>query len=218
MSKKWRLTDRTRTLLTLELAIVLPAAALLGFSIWNLKHIQRSEAIEAAIQRDFSHVLKIAEKKTWHKANEIVAPIRKEFPNPDEDRATITAKLEHILTEHPEYSYAFVYDKDKNMMVSRLQPAKGQRPGILRQHAGCYQHDVNVAASGSNHDGGDCSKDGHERRRPGRVLWLVGAQGKSAQLLEHYLFRSSRVCPRIARCWEWWVLTPIICAILSFPR
>ena len=36
MSKKWRLTDRTRTLLTLELAIVLPAAALLGFSVWNL--------------------------------------------------------------------------------------------------------------------------------------------------------------------------------------
>jgi len=31
MSKKWRLTDRTRTLLTLELAIVLPAAALMGF-------------------------------------------------------------------------------------------------------------------------------------------------------------------------------------------
>src|SRR6266478_6475240 len=41
MSKKWRLTDRTRTLLTLELAIVLPAAALMGFSIWNLKHILR---------------------------------------------------------------------------------------------------------------------------------------------------------------------------------
>jgi hypothetical protein len=63
MFKKWRLTDRTRTLLTLELAIVLPAAALLGFSIWNLKHIQRAEFVEAAIQRDFSHVLKIAEKK-----------------------------------------------------------------------------------------------------------------------------------------------------------
>ena len=92
MSKKWKLTDRTRTLLTLELAIVLPAAALLGFSIWNLKHIQRSEAIEAAIQRDFAHVLKIAEKKTWHKANEIVAPVRKEFPNSDEDRATINGQ------------------------------------------------------------------------------------------------------------------------------
>ena len=130
MSKKWKLTDRTRTLLTLELAIVLPAAALLGFSIWNLKHIQRSEAIEAAIQRDFAHVLKIAEKKAWHKANEIVAPVRKEFPNSDEDRATITAKLERILAEHPEYSYAFVYDKDKNMMVSRLQPARSNDPGF----------------------------------------------------------------------------------------
>ena len=63
MSKKWRLTDRTRTLLTLELAIVLPAAALLGFSIWNLKHIQRSEAIEAAIQRDFSHVLQSRKRR-----------------------------------------------------------------------------------------------------------------------------------------------------------
>src|SRR6266478_2172966 len=70
MSKKWRLTDRTRTLLTLELAIVLPAAALMGFSIYNLKHIQRSEALEAAIQRDFSHVLKIAELKSWEKASQ----------------------------------------------------------------------------------------------------------------------------------------------------
>ena len=51
MSKKWRLTDRTRTLLTLELAIVLPAAALMRFSIWNLKQIQRDKAVEAAIQR-----------------------------------------------------------------------------------------------------------------------------------------------------------------------
>ncbi len=61
MSKKWRLTDRTRTLLTLELAIVLPAAALMAFSIWNLKHIQRDQAIEAAIQSDFAYILKIAE-------------------------------------------------------------------------------------------------------------------------------------------------------------
>ncbi len=62
-----KLTERTRTLLTLELAIVLPATALMAFSIWNLKHIQRDKAIEAAIQRDFSYVLKIAEKKVGKK-------------------------------------------------------------------------------------------------------------------------------------------------------
>lgn len=67
MFKKWKLTERTRTLLTLELAIVLPAAALMAFSIWNLKNLQRDKAIEAAIQRDFSYVLKIVEKKSWKK-------------------------------------------------------------------------------------------------------------------------------------------------------
>ena len=124
MSKKWRLTDRTRTLLTLELAIVLPAAALLGFSVWNLKHIQRSEAIEAAIQRDFSHVLYIVEKKALHKAVDVLTPVRKDFPSPDDDRSVINAKLEHILSEHPEFAYALIYDKKRNLLVSRGQPSR----------------------------------------------------------------------------------------------
>jgi signal transduction histidine kinase len=130
MSKKWRLTDRTRTLLTLELAITLPAAALMGFSIWNLKHIQRSEAVEAAIQRDFAHVLAIAEKKTWHKANDMITPVRKEFPSPDEDRAKIKAQLERILSQHPEYQYAILYDKKSNLLVSRAQPARDHDPAF----------------------------------------------------------------------------------------
>jgi signal transduction histidine kinase len=124
MSKKWRLTERTRTLLTLELAIVLPAAALLGFNIYNLKHIQRSGAIEAAIQRDFSHVLHIAEKKSWHKANDLITPVRQAFPDPDDDHAAITAQLEQILSAHPEFAYALIYDKKKNLLLSRGQPAR----------------------------------------------------------------------------------------------
>src|SRR6202030_4858069 len=103
MFKKWRLTDRTRTLLTLEIAIVLPAAALMGFSIWNLKHLQHSGGFEAAIQRELSHVLKIAEKKTWHNAIDLVMPVRAAFPNPDDDHAAIKAKLDHLLSAHPEF-------------------------------------------------------------------------------------------------------------------
>lgn len=121
MSKKWRLTDRTRTLLTLELAIVLPAAALMAFSIWNLKHIQRDKYIEAAIQRDFSYVLMIAEKKSLIKANDLLAPVRKEFPSPDDGEAKIDARLQQILSEHPEYSYALLYDKKSNLLLTRAQ-------------------------------------------------------------------------------------------------
>jgi hypothetical protein len=77
MFKKLRLTDRTRMLLKLELALTLPAVALMAFSIWNLKHIQRDQAIEAAYQRDFTYVLKTAESKSWIKANQILDPIRR---------------------------------------------------------------------------------------------------------------------------------------------
>src|SRR5690348_8551601 len=103
MAKKRRLMERTRTLLTPELVIVLPAAALMGLSIWNLEHIQRDKSVEAAIQRDFQHVLKIAEKNSWYKANDLLKPVRKEFPDPD-DGPEIKAKLEHILREHPEFA------------------------------------------------------------------------------------------------------------------
>jgi signal transduction histidine kinase len=141
--KKWRLTDRTRTLLKLELAIVLPAAALMGFSIWNLKHIQRSEAVEAAIQRDFSHVLKIAEKKSWERANDLLAPVRKDFPNPGQDRAEINAKLDRVLSEHPEFAYAFLYDKKNNLLLSRPQPADDHDPASCAR----AQEAINEVAS-----------------------------------------------------------------------
>jgi signal transduction histidine kinase len=123
MSGKWRLTDRTRLLLTLELAIMLPAALLMGFSIWNLRHIQRDKAIEAAIQRDFSIVLHIAEKKTWHKAADMLTPVRKKFPCAD-DAASIKPQLDAMLAAHPEFLYAILYDKDHDLFTWRLQPAR----------------------------------------------------------------------------------------------
>jgi len=124
MSKKWRLTDRTRTLLTLELAIVLPAVALMAFSIWNLKHIQRNQLVEAAMQRDFNEVLRYAQKESWKRAYNMVLPIRTEFPGPD-DGPNVKVKLEHILSEHPEFSYAALYDKKTDRLVTSMQPGHG---------------------------------------------------------------------------------------------
>jgi len=142
MYKTWRLTDRTRTLLTLELAIVLPAAALMAFSVWNLKHIQRDKAIEAAIQRDFTYVLKIAEKKSWHQVNDLLIPVQKEFPNPD-DGPQISAKLDRVLIAHPEYAYAALYDKKNNLLVSRMQPGRDQDPAFC----GFTQEEMNMTGS-----------------------------------------------------------------------
>jgi signal transduction histidine kinase len=154
MSKKWRLTDRTRTLLTLELAIVLPAAALMGFSIVNLKNIQRNKAIEAAIQRDFIHVLKIAERKSWERANDLLTPVLREFPSPEGDPSEIKAKLGHILSEHPEFAYAILYDKKNNLLLSRIQPGRDWDKAFC----GRSQDEINMASGWVGMEAPDMAK------------------------------------------------------------
>src|SRR5262245_923045 len=118
---KKRISDRTRLLLTLELAIILPAASLMGFSVWNLHQIQRDKAIEAAIQRDFTSVLRFAEKKVWHKAAGILAPVRQEFPTCNSKADAIKQQLDHILAAHPEFQYVALYDKDTELLLWRFQ-------------------------------------------------------------------------------------------------
>jgi signal transduction histidine kinase len=118
---KKRISDRTRLLLTLELAIILPAASLMAFSVWNLHRIQRNKAIEAAIQRDFSYILKFAEKKIWHKAAGILAPVRQEFPSCNNAGSDIKKHLDKILAEHPEFLYVALYDKDSDLLLWRFQ-------------------------------------------------------------------------------------------------
>ena len=75
-------SERKRLILTLELAVVLPAAALVILSALHLKSIQRDRAVEAAIQRDFAQVLKISEKQLNHKAYDLVDDARADFPEP----------------------------------------------------------------------------------------------------------------------------------------
>jgi signal transduction histidine kinase len=122
MSMQWKLTDRTKMLLKLELALTVPAVALMAFGVWNLKRLQRNQFIEAAIQRDFRSFLKIAEKKSWMKVDDLVEPARKEFPNVNDGAAKIKAGLDDILRKHPEFAYAIVYDKNCHVMVSAIQP------------------------------------------------------------------------------------------------
>ena len=64
-------SERMRLLITLGF-VVFPAAALIGFSVLHLRSIQRDRAIEAAIQRDFQHMMAITEKRMAHKAYDMV--------------------------------------------------------------------------------------------------------------------------------------------------
>jgi signal transduction histidine kinase len=105
--------ERTRLLLTLELAVVLPAAALVILSAWHVLHIQRDHAVEAAIQRDFSQVLAISEKQINQKANDLVDDARADFPPPSEACAPT---LDRLLLAHPYVAHVFLFSPDGGMV------------------------------------------------------------------------------------------------------
>ncbi len=120
--------ERTRLLLTLELAVILPAAALVFLSAWHVLHIQRDRAVEAAIQRDFSQVLAISEKQINHKAYELVDDVRADFPAPNE---ACSVTLDRILAARPYAAHIFLYSPETGM-VFRSQADRAKSDEAFR--------------------------------------------------------------------------------------
>jgi signal transduction histidine kinase len=131
MKPKRRWNEQTRLILTLELAVVLPAAALVILSAWHLNHIQRDRAVEAAIQRDFSQMLAISEKEINHRAYEQLDDVRAEFPAPG---MTCAETLDRILAAHPFAAHVFAYDPEHGM-VFRSQPYRLKNDQAFRAEA-----------------------------------------------------------------------------------
>jgi signal transduction histidine kinase len=129
--KTKRRNEKTRLLLTLELAVILPAAALVFLSAWHVLHIQRDRAVEAAIQRDFSQVLAISEKQINHKAYELVDDVRMDLPAPSE---ACGPTLDKILAGHPYAAHIFIYSPETGM-VFRSQSDRLTKDGGFRDEA-----------------------------------------------------------------------------------
>ena len=113
-------------MLTLELAVVLPATALVILSALHLKEIQRDRGVQAAFQRDFSQVLVISEKQMNQKAYDMIDEVRDEIPS---SGSTCSETLDRILATHPYVSYLFVYDPAIGL-VFRTQPDKANNPAF----------------------------------------------------------------------------------------
>ncbi len=130
MATKRPKSERTRLILLLELAIVLPAAALVVLGVLHLRSIQRDRSVEAAIQRDFSQVLAISSKQINMKARGLIDDVRTHFPQAQQD---CPAALDKLLAEHPYAAHVFVYT-DKGLLV-RSQPKRLDDPGFRDEAA-----------------------------------------------------------------------------------
>jgi signal transduction histidine kinase len=119
--KKFWSGNRFRLLLTLELAVMLPAAALIIVNFYHLKSIERDKVLEAAIHRDFTYMLGIAEKKINDKAYTITDEVRKVFPSPDASDAEKAKALDSMLASNPFLLRVFLFDPKKGFVL-RSQP------------------------------------------------------------------------------------------------
>jgi len=131
MKAKRPRNERIRLILTLELAVVLPAAVLVILSAWHLKTIQRDRAVEAAIQRDFNQVLAISEKQINHKAYDLMNEVRIEFPSAGD---ACSETLDRILSAHPYVAYLMLYDPEQGF-VFRSQPYRLKNDPVFADQA-----------------------------------------------------------------------------------
>jgi signal transduction histidine kinase len=131
MKAKRPRNERVRMMLTLQLAVILPAAILVILSAWHLKTIQRDRAVEAAIQRDFSQVLAISEKQINHRAAELVDDVRSECPTPGD---ACSVNLDRVLAAHPYVAHLMLYDPE-NGFVIRSQPYRLRNDPGFRDEA-----------------------------------------------------------------------------------
>ena len=127
-TRRWN--QRTRMMLTLELAVVLPAAALVILSALHLNEIQRDRGVEAAFQRDFYQVLAISEKQINEKADDMVDDVRSRFPGAG---GTCAETLDRILATHPYVAHLYVYTPSGGLIL-RSQPSRLKDP-LFRSEA-----------------------------------------------------------------------------------
>ncbi len=124
--------NRFRLLLTLGLAVVLPAAALIYVNLSQLRAFERDKVLEAAIHRDFQEMLAITEKKINKKAYLMTEDVRNLFPSPDADPEEKEKQLDLILARSPWLSHVFLFDEDS--FVFRSQPGQMSDKYISKEH------------------------------------------------------------------------------------
>ncbi len=127
--------NRLRLMLTLGLAVLLPALALIFVNYHHVKSIERDKKIEALIHRDFQQMLAISEKKINQKAYAMADEARYHFPTPgiesDEEWDKILASL---LSKNPWLSHVFLFDKEKGLRFHSQPQQMEEDKYFLKEH------------------------------------------------------------------------------------
>lgn len=114
--------NRYKLILTLGLAVLLPATALIVVNFFQLRSFERDKVLEAAIHRDFQEMLAISEKKINKKTYAKVDEAKEQFPSAKADEAAKDDKLKEILANCSCFTHAFIYERGD--FVFQTQPGQ----------------------------------------------------------------------------------------------
>ncbi|HJP94184.1 MAG TPA: HAMP domain-containing sensor histidine kinase [Pyrinomonadaceae bacterium] len=117
MKSKRETSSRFRLLLTLGLAVVLPALTLIFVNFQHVKSIQRDKKVEALIHRDFQYLLSNSAKKINRKAYALTEEARKAFPTVTDSEDEKRRKFDLILSKSPWFAHVFLYDAKAGTIV-----------------------------------------------------------------------------------------------------
>jgi signal transduction histidine kinase len=121
MKSRRESNTRFRLVLTLGLAVVLPALTLIVVNFQHVKSIQRDKKVEALIHRDFQYLLSISAKKMAGKAYALTEQARNGFPADTDSDDEKRRKLDEIVAHNPWFTHVFLFDAKKGMI---LQPQR----------------------------------------------------------------------------------------------
>jgi len=117
MKSKRETNARSRLVLTLGLAVVLPALTLIFITFQHIKSIQRDRKVEALIHRDFQYLLTNSAKKINAKAYELTEQARNDFPSDTDSDDEKRRKLDLIAQKSPWFTHVFLFDAQNGIII-----------------------------------------------------------------------------------------------------
>ena len=124
--------NRFRLMLTLVLAVLLPAAALIYVNFSQLHSFERDKVLEATIHRDFQEALAIYEKQMNKKIYAKVDETRELFPGADADESEKEHRLDEVLSRCSCLAHAFIFDGDN--VTFQTQPTDSKDKYVQDEH------------------------------------------------------------------------------------
>ena len=191
MKSKREGNTRFRLILTLGLAVVLPALTLIYVNFQHVKAIKRDKKVEALIHRDFDYILAISEKQINEKAYKLAEQARAGFPNVDAPVEEKDKRLDELLKKSPWFSHMFIFD-DENEIVLRSQPAQCNDPAVRAENERLKRIFLNWFGT----EGKMIMEQMHKRPKP--ISWY-GDEFKGVDGEMHYSSTSFFTLPYVSK-------------------